>query len=130
MATAVAVSLNASFKTVRVEGASMTPTLQPGQYMLLAKKSALSSSVKDGDIVVIDHWKDHDFIVKRVYRLAGEVVDPIETPISYWGKEQLKPYYVPKGCVYVLGDNSKSSEDSRIFGPVPMSHIVGKVLMH
>jgi len=37
---------------------------------------------------------------------------------------------VPEGCVYVLGDNRPVSEDSRRFGFVDMSKIIGKVVTY
>lgn len=123
-----AVSLNATLKTVQVQGESMLPTLQPGQYVLLAKRP-LPQNLRRGDIVVISDWAGHGTIVKRVYRKEGEVVDATSTPIYYWGADQLKPFVVPQGCVYVLGDNLLRSEDSRVFGPVPVDHVVGTVVM-
>ena len=123
-----AVSLNATLKTVQVQGESMMPTLQPGQVVLLAKRP-LAHGLQRGDIVVISDWGGKGTIVKRVYRTEGEVVDATATPLYYWGADELKPFVVPKGCVYVLGDNFLRSEDSRVFGPVPVDHVIGTVVM-
>lgn len=120
--------LKASLVTAVVQGNSMTPTLKSGQRLLATKVPLIVHSVRDGDIVVIGDPSD-GYIVKRVYKSENEVVDTIYSPVgSASGIKQ--PYTVPAGEVFVLGDNLEGSEDSRIFGPVPISQIAAKVVLY
>ncbi len=114
--------------TYEVQGSSMQPTLEEGQRLLVLRGPALVSGVQDGDVVVIRDPESSAYIVKRIYRMGGETVEPILKPIdAAWNPSG---YLVPQQTVFVLGDNLRQSEDSRLFGPVPISRVVGKVLMY
>ncbi len=127
----IAVMFGICMRTAVVDGASMSPTLKSGQHLLASKASIWLNGVNDGDIVLIKDWSSGDYVVKRVYRTAGQTVDQWSTPIDYPDATPFKPaYMVPLGSVYVLGDNRLASEDSRYYGPVPMDRIVAKVVLY
>lgn len=115
-----------NFHTVIVSGHSMEPTFQNGQRLLASKAYWLVGPIKHNDIVVISTGKPNEYIIKRVYRMGGETVDWINAPLSW--KLVYGEFKVPEGSVYVIGDNRPISEDSRYFGPVPMSRILGKII--
>ena len=102
------------------------------------------SELKRGDIIVFIYPGDQkrDFI-KRLIAFEGEMVEIRRGDIYIDGKliEDAKiknftyyargpygsvAYKVPEGHVFVLGDNSASSHDSRFWGSVPNENIVGK----
>ena len=35
---------------------------------------------------------------------------------------------IPAGMIFVLGDNRNSSADSHIYGPIPLAHVIGRVV--
>lgn len=104
------------------------------------------SEPKRGDIIVFVYPEDpkRDFI-KRLIAFGGETIEIKEGDIYindqlimesriknvfYYNSgpygEEGKPIVVPEGYVYVLGDNSKSSHDSRYWGFVPVENIIGR----
>jgi signal peptidase I len=116
-----------TFTTVVVSGESMLPTLKNNQRVLTSRAYWLVGHIKDKDIVVIRDDGPTGYIIKRVYRMAGEVVDWYNVPDYFdFRKGEFK---VPAGYAYVLGDNREVSEDSRKFGPVKLSDIIGKVVI-
>lgn len=119
------VGLKLTLATAVVDGTSMLPTLKPGQYLVVSR---LFAPPKPGDLVVIDHWMNGRPMVKRVYKVGGQLVEWQRSPIYFSTTEALKPFFVPQGTVYLLGDNAPESEDSRYFGPVPLDRILGKVI--
>jgi signal peptidase I len=115
-----------NFRTVVVDGQSMEPTFRSGQRVLASQAYWLIGEVQDRDIVVIKVDGGTGYIIKRVYKKEGEVVDWANTPENH---PLLKgEYVVPKGHIYVIGDNREVSEDSRSFGAVPIDRVIGKVL--
>ena len=92
-----------------------------------------------GDIAVFRYPRDpsRDFI-KRVVAVPGETVE-VRAGVVYVNDEKVeepyilanptytrKPYVLPAGEFFVLGDNRANSSDSHVWGPVPMENIVGK----
>lgn len=81
-----------------------------------------------------------DFI-KRVIALPGETVEGKEGKIYINGRQLVEPYLaddpfgsfpaktIPEGEVWVMGDNRNSSSDSRVFGPIKESKIVGRAIL-
>ena len=117
-----------NFTTVVVSGHSMEPTFQTGQRLLAARAYWLVGGITDGSVIVIQEGSGrHDYLIKRVYKTAGEVVDWPNVPSNY--RMESGPFVVPADSVYVLGDNREVSEDSRRFGPVPLNQVIGKIVV-
>jgi len=94
---------------VAVEGGSMEPTLLPGEFLVAVRGGGIGR----GALVVLEHPARPGFeMVKRVETLPGERVgDSILGPDEYW----------------VIGEALDASTDSRAFGPVSRSAILGVV---
>ena len=82
-----------------------------------------------------------DEYIKRVVALPGERVEAHGGKVLVNGLELVEPYLpagtrtadftavvVPPDTVWVMGDNRGNSADSRIFGPVPQSTVVGRAI--
>jgi len=124
---AFAIYFHFTFTTVVVSGESMLPTLKNGQKVLTSKAYWLVGPIKEKDVILIKDDGPTGYIIKRVYRMAGQVVDWALVPDSF--DFRAGEFVVPKGHIYVLGDNRAVSEDSRKFGPVPVENIIGKVVI-
>jgi len=124
---ALSLVLVLNVKTVQVSGNSMKPTFQNGQRLVVTDLYWLVGAIRDNDIVVFHGNSPREYIIKRVYRMAGETVDPLNQPRERRLSEG--PFVVPPDTVFVLGDNRGESEDSRAFGPLPRSKIIGKVVL-
>lgn len=62
----------------------------------------------------------------KVWRNGQPLDEPyINEPMEYSRKDDIK---VPEGYVFCMGDNRNHSSDSRFIGPVPVDHILGKVV--
>ncbi|MBM7571802.1 signal peptidase I [Aquibacillus albus] len=141
------------FAPIVVDGPSMLPTLNDGDYMIANKFSYMVSEPNRFDIVVFHATANRDYI-KRVIGLPGEHVEMKGDQLFIDGKALDEPFLeakkrtinenqsytfdftleelpggyekVPKGHVFVLGDNRGNSTDSRLLGPIPISQLVGK----
>ena len=128
-----------------IPSGSMLPTLQEQDRVLVNKLSYDLHGVHRGDIVVFESPKGEGQIkdlIKRVIGLPGERVEARDGKIlingqpideSYLGPGittgPLEPQTVPPGHYFVMGDNRGNSKDSRFFGPIPKSLIVGRAFV-
>ncbi len=129
------------FGRAQVVGMSMSPTLRPGQRLTILKAWKLFSPLREGDIVVIDVRpgqanRDAEVVKRVVFIQNASGTRPwpatITTPAGTFSSGALFADQVintsePHG-IYVLGDNIENSTDSRAFGAVLESEIIGKVL--
>lgn len=125
-------------------GSAMEPTLISGDRILVRKSATYTP--KRGDIVVFKSPMDPNVPwVKRVVAFEDESVEirggdvyingekiectPVQE-IEYISKGDLgiegKPITVPKSSLFVLGDNSSNSFDSRFYGSIPDADLIGK----
>ncbi len=126
---------------------SMTPTLQVGDRILVNKLSYRAHDPRRGDVIVFDRppaaGPGPEQLIKRVVGLPGEVVDLKDGVVTIDGRDLREPYLlqdgslssmdapvqVPRGMVFVMGDHRSDSTDSRVFGPVLESSIVGRAFV-
>ncbi|HOG46453.1 MAG TPA: signal peptidase I [Anaerolineae bacterium] len=126
-------------QATRVEGQSMEPNLQDNQRLIIEKVSYHLHSPQRGDIIVLQlPSHNSDPLIKRVIGLPGETVEITNGQVLINGQVLNEPYLnqytyqgmapraVPANEVFVLGDNRGSSNDSRAFGFVPFSDIIGR----
>jgi len=107
-------------------GPSMLPTFSIyGDVALISKFSRRGAGVAVGDIVSFQHPMNRaERAVKRIVGMPGDFVMR-DTP----GKDgEGWMVQVPEGHCWVTGDNLEWSRDSRMFGPLPLALIRGKVL--
>jgi signal peptidase I len=135
------VSINALSARIRVDGASMEPSLFSGEYVIVSKLSYHLGKPQRGDIIVFHFPRDpKEEYIKRVIGLPGDQV-VISDGFVYVNGQRLdevylraKPNYsgnwtVPEGQLFVLGDNRNNSSDSHNWGTVPMDYVVGKAVL-
>jgi signal peptidase I len=121
----------------QVAGLSMSPTLEDQDYLLVDRVFFRERGLRRGDLAVFRLPQTGSFVVKRVVGLPGDVVSAQEGRVRLNG--QLLPdvppcpdfgsVAVPEGCLFFLGDNAPRSQDSRVFGPVSLSEVRGRVLL-
>lgn len=123
-----------------VDGHSMDPTLANNEHLIIDKIPYYLGPPKRGDIIVF-HAPDGQDWVKRVIGLPGDTVAVKNGKLILDGKTINEPYIngpmdpynnygpttVPKGDLFVMGDNRNISEDSRIIGPIKESSVIGRV---
>ncbi|KAF7456545.1 mitochondrial inner membrane protease subunit 1-like [Cryptosporidium felis] len=132
------------------EGPSMIPTIGPGRDLLLYEKLSVSISrllgtfgrtlIRRNDVIIANSVDNPEIAVcKRVIAKEGDIVTiypshtlvtinngefrsfPSRHPIHYQG-------VVPPNYYWIQGDNSKNSRDSRNYGPIHESMIIGRVV--
>ena len=134
----------ASFAWIRLAGrgftnssTSMEDTVRPGSTMLAEK----GQSVRRGDVVALS--RPGGPFIRRVIGLPGDRVacctarhvtvngKPLEESYVYPGDQPSAVTFsvtLQQGQLWVLGDHRSIAIDSRIWGPVPVSDVIGRVV--
>lgn len=131
------------YQPVKVEGTSMTPLLSDQERIFINKFVYRFEPIERGDVVVFWYPLDRTkSFIKRVVGLPGDEVDIRKgrvyingerleepyVPARYADRSSYGPIRVPRHSYFVMGDHRISSDDSRIFGPVPEQLIYGKAV--
>ena len=149
----VAVALRAwVVQPYSVSSASMAPTLRAGTDVLVVKPSVLTGPINAGDIIVFHEpagfrcgSSDSHELVARVIGLPGETIRSVNGTITINGRRlkepgwynpsfgELRPTdtirtHIPAGSYFVMGDNRMNRCDSRLFGAIPSSSLIGTVV--
>ncbi|CAB4858331.1 unannotated protein [freshwater metagenome] len=139
------------FQTFYIPSVSMVPTLQVGDRIIVSKLSTAFGDINRGDVIVFKHPPQEQCggdtgpnsdLVKRVIGLPGDRLTSRnnkiyingELLIEHWEHapdlgNEIGNVKVPKNQYFMMGDNRPSSCDSRIWGTLPKSLIVGKVVL-
>ena len=131
-------AINTVSARIRVDGASMEPTLQSGEFVIVNKLAYFFGDADVGDIIVFHFPRDPDQeYIKRVIGLPGDRVEVKNGEVFVNGQIldedyiAASPVYntewdVPVDSLFVLGDNRNNSSDSHNWGPVPLDFVIGK----
>lgn len=139
----------------QVQQNSMERTLEPGQYVLVDKLTPRWDSYSRGDVVVFNPpltWtKDPTPFIKRVIGVPGDTVEIKDDGMVYVNGTNLDETYlfandagvqepttasldqgswvIPEDQLFVMGDHRQKSADSRVFGPISTSDVVGRAFL-
>jgi signal peptidase I len=131
------------YQPVKVEGTSMAPLLSDQERIFINKFVYRFEPIQRGDVVVFWYPLDRTkSFIKRVIALPGESVEIRQGLVCVDGQEIKEPYVppqyedlsdygpvrVPPNMYFVMGDHRISSNDSRVFGPVPSRFIYGRAV--
>ena len=101
-------ALVADIQIFAVTGPSMYPAYQEGDRVLIDRYLWRVTGLYAGDVVVFDHPRGRGWLdIKRVSDHSAE-----------------------RGTYYLLGDNAQNSADSREYGSIPPSYILGRVILN
>jgi signal peptidase I len=144
LAIAIACALvvrGAFFRVYAIPSASMAPTLQPGdQIVVTPYRTPFARVPERGDVVVFRSPLGRDeLLIKRIIATPGDLVASNDGRVVIGSHELDEPYLqrpaasgviapqiVPAGCYFVAGDNRENSWDSRSWGVLPRELIVGQ----
>lgn len=130
---------------LRIKGDSMAPALLDHQLVIAIRPREMNRNLPAmrGKIIAFHHPKEWQRIyVKRIVGLPNEYVSIENNSVAIDGEQIPEPYLAepmlsnPRVAskwitgwdeIFLLGDNRNDSEDSRNFGPVGLSHVVGEI---
>ncbi|MCL2357214.1 MAG: signal peptidase I [Defluviitaleaceae bacterium] len=132
------------FRTAHVDGFSMSPTLEHGDWIILNRFVYIVSTPRAGDITAFPNPENRsEFFVKRIVAVPGDEVD-LRGGFFYVNGERLEddfsaeptggsglldfPVIVEERHFFLLGDNRNGSQDSRfaVVGTIPHRDMVGR----
>ncbi len=129
--------VNAATGRFKIDGSSMEPNLHNDEYVIVDKVTYLFGKPQRGDVVVFYLEGQPKDYIKRVIGLPGETIEVSNGTVYVDGRPLDEPYLTPSSVTYpqrqlgedeyfVLGDNRGNSSDSRSFGPIRLSNVVGR----
>jgi len=130
----------------KIPSGSMIPTLQVGDHILVNKFIYYFRDPQRGDVIVFKYpWDESRDFIKRVIAVGGEEVAMKDRIVFVDGRPLVEPYaiysearvpggpgyeygpvVVPRGSLFVMGDNRDNSQDSRFWGFLKSEKIRGK----
>jgi signal peptidase I len=129
-----------AMQSFRTDGESMSPSFQNGEYVLVDKVLYLFRQPQRGDIIVFHYPLDpHEVFIKRIVGVPGDAIRTTITTVTVDGQLIHEPYIsmslnyanqtwkLGPNQFFVMGDNRGNSLDSRIWGPLDRSYIIGEV---
>ncbi len=131
------------FQPFLVSGASMEPTISQNNYLIIDELTYRLRSPERGEMIVFRYPNDPStFYIKRIVGLPGDAVDIESGSVninngaldesSYIGDTKTfgtTHVRLGSGAYFVMGDNRSNSYDSRSWGPLNRSFIVGRALI-
>ncbi len=144
---------NLIFVEYKVEGVSMQPTYEEGRLLSINKLGFLFSSLKRFDVILFHLPNSEEIYIKRIIGLPGDEIHYKDDQLYVNGKAIKEPFLtsskenpdliketgsftleeitnkarIPKGYIFVIGDNRIQSRDSRHFGLVKIDDVIGTV---
>ena len=146
---AVTVLFDLAIPRSLVDGHSMEPTFYGDDRLVVSRVNYLIGEPQRGDILVFNSLVPAEaevgiMLIKRVVGLPGDTVEMIDQKVHINGLE-LDENYIKEACqlsrcqddkwilgeeeYFMMGDNRNNSRDSRRFGPVPFTKVVGQVVL-
>jgi signal peptidase I len=131
----------AFFRVYSIPSASMAPTLQPGdQIVVTPYHLPFACEPKRGDVVVFrSPFRADELLIKRIIATPGDLIASEGGRVTIGGHALTEPYVqraassgaiapqiVPAGCYFVAGDNRENSWDSRSWGVLPRALVAGR----
>lgn len=151
LAAAVAIALLVRtflFEPIRVDGESMTDTLQNGELMFVTKPEYIWGSPSRQDVIICRYPNRTEYFVKRLIGIPGDTVEikydkgtgintvyvngeavkeSYLTPARNNNDNSMAPITLKQDQFFVLGDNRDNSNDSRYVGTLHRNQIAGHV---
>ena len=130
-----------------VEGASMDPTFETGDYLIVDELTYHFKTPERGSVLIFKYPRDpKKSFIKRIIGLPGEKVSIsngqitiinteysegfiLNEPYVKLSKKDSADYIIGAKEYFVLGDNRLASADSRVWGPVPEANIIGRPII-
>ncbi len=126
----------------QISGFSMEPRIDTDDYVVINALAYWVGVPNRGDIVAFKHERSTPSVyVKRVIGLPGDKISIVHGVVRVDGNVLNEPYVrfndqrsfdevvVPPGDYYVLGDNRANSDDSRVWGFVPATDLIGRAFL-
>ena len=141
-----------------IPSASMVPTLEEGDRVVVNRLSYQFGEVERGQVVVFKKPQGssgQNDLIKRIIGLPGETIRFADNQVYVNGLRLEEPYLaeqdstrprltipgcaqttpapdtcvVPEGTIFMMGDNRLGSSDSRVFGPIEIDNVVGRAFL-